>query len=143
VIETYKTRFEGEPAALRRIGMPGRASQVFKTIVDPAAVRHSGNLHAWVYRSGAAVDENGYPVGARHIFTKSTSFERIRINHYFARSEADLRAKYAIREAPGETLPASTEVQRMNAGIQDEAISSYVPRLREALRRRGAPVPSM
>jgi hypothetical protein len=142
VLENYTSRFVGEPAALRRMGIPGRANQVFKSIVDPAATTHCGNLHAPEYARGTAVDENGYPVSSKWIFTKSTSFERLRINHYFARSEADLRAKHATRGGVEGTLPRSGTLQRMNAGVHDETILAYLPRLREALRRRGVRAPS-
>jgi hypothetical protein len=138
VIENYTGRFEGEPAELRRMGMPARASQVFKSIVDPAAVLHCENLHAWQYARGAAVDEHGYPVSSKRIFTKSTSYERIRINHYFARSEADVRAKYAIRSGTGGAPPGAGELQDMHPGVRDETILVYLPQVREALRRRSA-----
>jgi hypothetical protein len=138
VLENFTTRIDGRYTALRRIGIR-RADEVFKSIVDPAAARRFVSAHACEYAHGTAVDENGYPVSSKWIFTKSTSFERIRINHYLARSEADLRAKHAHRAG---ALYPSGELQRVKAGVRDKTILAYLPRLREALRRRGARVPS-
>jgi glycosyl transferase family 92 len=142
VIENYTSRFDGDPAALLRMGLPRRADQMFKTILDPTVAIRCVNLHAWEYAEGTAVDENGYPVSSKWIFTKSTSAERLRVNHYFARSEEDVRAKHAIRVRAGEPLPPSDELQRMDAGMPDETILSYSAPLRDALRRRGSHVPS-
>jgi hypothetical protein len=143
VLENYTTRFDGTRADLTRMGMLGRANDTFKSIVDPAMATRCANLHAWEYARGTAVNENGYPISSRSIFTKSPSTERLRINHYFARSEADLRAKYARRLGylnrygpDADPLPPSTELHRSHAGATDDAILSYLPALREALRRR-------
>jgi hypothetical protein len=116
-----------------------RKGTVFKSIVDPAAVTRCLSSHACEYEQGTAVDENGYPVSSTWTMTKSRSFERLRINHYFARSEADLRAKHARRVADRgwRPLPASDELQKAHAaGVRDETILFYLPSLREALRRR-------
>jgi hypothetical protein len=119
----------------------------FKSIVDPLAVSRCISAHRFETKWGTTVDENGYPVawtGNRYWQahgTKSPSLERLRINHYFARSELDLRAKHARRAELGAVadLPGSDEIQREHAqGIQDEAILRYVPALREALERHAA-----
>jgi hypothetical protein len=80
------------------------------------------------------VDENGYPVFSNK--TTAPSVERLRINHYYARSEADLRARHARRTAErgAPPLPASDELQAAHtAAVRDEAILSYLPDLRAAL----------
>lgn len=141
VLENYHIRLDGKSAVLRRTGIVGRADQVFKSIVDPAAVTRSLGSHACEYRQGTAVDENGYPVSSRAIMTKSPSSARLRINHYFARSEADLRAKHERRTASRHQdvppLPSSDELhQAHTAGVRDETILAHLPALRAALRRR-------
>jgi hypothetical protein len=110
-------------------------------VIDPAAVTRCVGAHRFESRRGRTVDENGYPVYWNK--TKSPSFERLRINHYFARSEADLRTKHARRGsdrgADLRSLPPSEELQREHAsGVRDEAILRYLPPLRDALQRRAA-----
>jgi hypothetical protein len=115
-----------------------------KVIVDPIQVTRCVSAHEFAYANGLAVDENGYPVaGAR---TKSTSVARLRINHYFGRSEEDVRAKHtrrvADRGAGSRSLPSSQEIQRKHSsGPRDYVIQRYLPLLREALARRAGAVP--
>jgi hypothetical protein len=126
VLENYTTRF------------PETGPCFVKCIVYPAAVTRCLGAHRFECRRGRAVDENGYPVYWNK--TKSPSFERLRINHYFARSEADLRAKHARRASERlRALPSSDELQRQHAtGRRDETILRYLPALRAALGRRAA-----
>lgn len=129
VLENYTHRLDLDIA--RRI----------KSIVEPMAATRCINAHRFEYRRGTAVDENGYPVHA--IMSKSPTFERLRINHYFARSEEDLRAKHARRVADrasgSSPLPDSDSLQREHsAGVRDETIMRYLPDLREALGRRAS-----
>jgi hypothetical protein len=107
-----------------------------KCIVDPAAVARPG-IHMFQFRQGAAVDENGYPVFWNR--TAAQSVERLRINHYFARSEADLRARHARRSAERGVppLPSSEEIQRAHAvATHDDTILKYLPELKARLARR-------
>jgi hypothetical protein len=132
VLENYTTRLDRH--ATRRI----------KSIVDPAAVTRCLDAHKFEARRGMTVDENGYPIsweGNRYWrghMTKSPSLERLRINHYFARSEEDLRAKQARRAADWvpRPVPTSEEVQESHtAGVTDETILTYLAPLRAALRQ--------
>jgi hypothetical protein len=129
VLESYTTRIHED----RRCFV--------KCVVDPAAVTRCLGAHRFECRRGSTVDENGYPVYWNK--TKSPSFERLRINHYFAKSEADVRAKHArrgsVRGADLRALPSSEEFQREHtSGTRDETILRYLPQLRAALRRRAA-----
>jgi Glycosyltransferase family 92 len=131
VIENYTNVLEMEAG--------GRGALVVKSIVDPAAVKRCRGANAFEYRRGAAVDENGYP--AFSVKTKSRSVERLRINHYFARSEDDLRAKLARRTTPY-GYPEALRPEHAS-GVRDDAISGYLEPLREALARRAARGPSV
>jgi hypothetical protein len=116
--------------------------KVVKSIVDPCAVASCLSSHRFECRYGAAVDENGYPVLPHNSHTtQSPSFGRLRINHYFARSELDLKSKHNrritdrpwyARRRPGSDDDGSAPDEH------DQAILEYVPAVREALRRRVA-----
>jgi hypothetical protein len=112
-----------------------RMTRFVKSIVDPAAVTRCLSAHKCEFSQGTAVDENGYPFSPRWNMTKSASFERLRINHYFARSEEGLRTKEVRRGAD----PASEELRKTHAeGVRDETIVGHAPAVREALQRRAA-----
>ena len=122
VIENYRERLEPERPCF------------VKCVIDPAAVTRCLGAHKFEYRRGEAVDENGYPVYWNK--TAAPAVERLRINHYFAQSEADVRARHArrasLRGAPA--LPPSDELQERYGGVvRDEQILSYLPALRAAL----------
>jgi hypothetical protein len=128
VIESY----------VMRLQVP--AERTVKSVVDPYAVERCRNSHQFFYRRRAAVDEHGYPV--HNTATKSASFARLRVNHYYSKSEAELRAKHAARTADysreRRALPDSVELARHEAevGVRDEAILPYVEAVRDALARR-------
>ena len=139
VIESYTQRLATDGTI--------RPDHRIKNIVDPIAVTHCESPHKFAYAQGAAVDENGYPV--LKDMTKSRSIDRIRINHYFARSEREVRAKHPRRLTsftvdPGTApdrwrLESDVEdfVRRTSApGARDEAILRYAPAVREALAER-------
>jgi hypothetical protein len=119
------------------------SARLVKSIVDPARVTRCVSAHRFEYTHAAAVDENGYPVPVGK--SKSLSVERLRLNHYFARSEEDVRAKHVRRVADrgpdSRALPSSDAIQREHAsGATDEAAMRYLPALREALARRASTV---
>jgi hypothetical protein len=111
-----------------------------KSIVDPAVVERALNAHQFVYRRRSAVDENGYPVHGT--LTKSASYERLRANHYYFKSEEELRAKHARPTADylaeRKPLPDETGLARREAelGVRDITIHPYVERVRDALAKR-------
>jgi hypothetical protein len=114
-----------------------------KSIVDPKRTVGCGddpfpNPHSFVYRDGNAVDENRCLLEGP--WSDSVSFARLRINHYWTKSEAEARTKFEKGRADGggprewseftwfESLPQET----------DTAITAYVPALREAFVPRAA-----
>jgi Glycosyltransferase family 92 len=116
-----------------------RTGCLVKSIVDPLRVTRCTSAHRFEYTHATAVDENGSPVPWHR--SKSQSFERLRINHYAARSEEDLRVKYGRRAGLGSdsSPPAGWSdwlQQAHSAGTPDETILHYLPALREALERR-------
>jgi Glycosyltransferase family 92 len=112
-----------------------------KSIVDPSRTLRCLNAHHFAYREGAgsAVDENKRPIEGW--ITESTSFAKLRVNHYTTKSEADaerkmeLWSKHTTRPlAKEEWVRKATELNE----VLDETITYYVPALREALARRAA-----
>jgi hypothetical protein len=138
VIESYTQRLVNDGERL--------SDQRTKCILDPAAVIRCENPHVFEYVRGTVVDENGYPILADT--TKSRSIERLRINHYYARSEAEVRAKNQRRSTYLEVDPASPDRRDLHSdferalrwlsapGARDETILMYAPAVREALARR-------
>jgi hypothetical protein len=128
LIENYLMRLQGPSAT------------VVKSIVDPAAVSHCRNAHIFAYNRRTAVTENGYAVHSN--VTKSASFERLRLNHYYSKSEEELRAKHERRTADyaweRRPLPDSEELaaRESELSVRDEAILPYVEPLRAALAAR-------
>ena len=144
VIESYTTHLQ--------IG----SDCTVKSIVDPAAVDSARGSHLFNFHRRGAVDENGYPV---HIHaTKVPSFERLRINHYFWKSEEELlwKASHRAGEQEWKQIPERSHVLspsdrrqlsrsfdeltelEAEVGVLDEAILHYVEPLRAALRGRTA-----
>ena len=109
-----------------------------KSIVDPARTEaYCNNPHFFFYTDGTAVNENGVPVeGAK---SEHVSFERLRLNHYWTKSEEEALAKFGRSRADDGTVrepPDFSELDRNLNQKQDEAIKTYVPDLQKALEAR-------
>jgi hypothetical protein len=123
-------------------GLRHREGWSFKSIVDPARAEscaHGG--HYFVYRDGFAVDENHEPVTTRgHRANTEMSMSRLRVNHYWSKSDEELLRKFDKWDESGHSRPR--DVIRTNRRLlnlqEDTAITRYVPPLREALTRRQA-----
>ena len=115
----------------------GEGKLAIKSIVDPARTARCESVHHFAYRDGMAVNERGYPIRANR--TKSVSHSRLRINHYWARSEEQFRAKCAAPMPATGTFRPWYDMRRLSGGrLNDEsrAILEYAPALREALGER-------
>jgi hypothetical protein len=133
VIESYLTHLQ--------LG----SDRTLKSVVDPAAVESVRSAHLFNFLHRSAVDENGYPV--HHNRTKAPSFERLRINHYFWKSEEELlwKARHRSTEqgSPSnrrQKVPSFEEVSALEAerGVRDEAILHYAKPVRATLRAHSA-----
>jgi hypothetical protein len=132
----HRTRPQGLVIDGHRLRDPVDTGLV-KSIVDPLRTVSCESAHTFTYEHGLPVDENHWPVADAQ--TKSTSFERLRINHYASRSEEELREKagrgfgwthlkrWRLRDLRGEL-----EL------VEDDSITPWVPRLERALDRAGA-----
>jgi hypothetical protein len=121
VIESYTSR----TASPRRQGW-------FKSVIDPSRTFRAFGPHAFVYK-----DKPAFPGQVPQF----AMFDLLRINHYWTKSEAELREKFArLRADTGG--PALVPVERAlkmtsaEKSVRDEAILRYLPELREALAAR-------
>jgi hypothetical protein len=90
------------------------------------------NAHICAYDYRRAVDENQQPIF--HGRTQFPSVSRLRINHYYFKSEEEGRAKIARPMAIGGTRPYDfDELDRELNAETDETILQYLGKLREAL----------
>jgi Glycosyltransferase family 92 len=107
-----------------------------KSIVDPKRTTGCESVHQFTYSSGHAVDENGQPVeGAT---TDSPSYERLRINHYYTKSEREFAVKLqrptaGIAEVRGEVEERIKALDVFMNEELDQEITVYLPALRSAL----------
>lgn len=105
-----------------------------KNIVDPMRTVRCVNAHRFAYAYRTAVDENHQPIGQNPGRTQFTSVSRLRINHYYLKSEDEARAKLARPMAIGGLRPHEYETLRRELDEEsDETILRYLPELREAL----------
>ena len=120
----------------RRSYTPGAEAHM-KSVVDPARVVRCLNAHWFDYAdAGSAVDENEQPVAAVLPFTKSpASLALLRINHYVTKSEEEFRRKQAQWETAGRPLEPDPAWFETLDSESDEAITAYLPALRDALGR--------
>jgi hypothetical protein len=109
-----------------------------KSIVDPQRTRRPLTPHHFEYDSGVAVDADGRPVTGP--FNEALSFDKLRINHYTTKSEAEYRVKAQRPRADnGQLRPTRADLGQMHRGalnrVPDETILPYVEPLRRALER--------
>jgi hypothetical protein len=126
VIENYPERLDSPEPNL-----------AVKSIVDPSRVEYRRNAHCFAYKDGAlAVDEHGRPI--KDWFAQEHTYDTLRINHYFTKSEEEAMVKFSRPQAgTGELRPPQklAGLRRFNDrfGVHDDAILQYVPALKEAL----------
>jgi hypothetical protein len=136
VTANYLLRLE-EPGEHTEPGDPGRDRRV-KCIVAPTRVIRSVNPHYFEFDDGSPiVDENSQPIDGW--ITDSVSLERLRINHYWSKSGAEVRIKFAKPRAHTGRRAArhvpDFERHDLAGSIRDEVITAYLPALRRALQK--------
>jgi hypothetical protein len=121
-----------------------------KSVVDPRralrCVDGGRHPHAFDYRDGFAVDEHMRPIDREPLGeSEPHSVLRLRINHYFMKSEQEWRQKLQVpMPHTGEPRDFSArhfqEVDARCSAVTDETILAYVPALRRALAALPEPV---
>jgi len=109
-------------------------SGMMKTVVDPLRTVRCETAHSFAYEHGLAVDENKWPIAGEA--TKLRSMQRLRVNHYAARSIEEAREKQE-RSASWSHLARWRD--RAIAGTLDEqhddVLLRWAPAVRDALAR--------
>ena len=112
----------------------GEGKLAVKSIVDPTRTARCETVHHFSYTDGMAVNEHGYPIRAQ--FAKSVSHSLLRINHYWAKSEEQFRAKCAQPSPSNGDFRPFYDMRRLRGGRVNDlsyAILEYAPALREAV----------
>jgi hypothetical protein len=106
--------------------------------VDPTRAIRPLNPHVFAFTEGEAVDENEQPLDGT--FATSPSCAHLRVNHYYTKSDEELRLKSSrphaggwMREGPSFAGKGIRDDRRF--GVPDETIQRYLPALRAELER--------
>jgi hypothetical protein len=129
VIESYLQRRQPRPDE--------EASH--KSIVDPGTVRRCQSAHRFIYRDGLPVNEEHRPLDMdRYLDRSPVAWSRLRIHHYWTRSEEERRRKAELwaRAGSSRALPRAP-VPDASHPVTDDALVRFAPAVREALARRG------
>jgi hypothetical protein len=117
----------------------------YKSIVEPGHVTRCLTAHSFMYRDGVPVDEEMRPVDPlRYLTRKPPAWARLRIHHYFSRSEEERLRKAELWRDIGSAQSGLRPPRRQAARpgktgrtVRDETLCAYAPAVREALARRG------
>jgi len=120
----------------RRLGLERPRTRTVKSIIHPARAERIGrNAHYFRYHDWArAVDELGRFVRGER--SETVSVERLRINHYFTRSQEERMRKLAAPRVDNGQPKRPEGVEERDRRLNEESdrlIWHYLPALREAL----------
>lgn len=114
-------------------------SFVVKSFVQPSRTAQCGNPHTFRYLPGYyCVNEDHYPLSPSQQFTFATG-RKVRINHYFLRSQQDFEEKLQRGRADS-TDSSNAHAMIMfydgstRAWVEDREIQRFLPALEAALR---------
>jgi glycosyl transferase family 92 len=128
VIESY----------LERRALRTDEQAAYKSIVDPAQVNLCLSAHSFTYRAGLPVDEERRPLDPlRHVTRKPVVWSRLRVHHYFTRSEEERRRKAALWGEAGSMRRVPTTPVAERRYMPDDTLAAHARAVHEALARRG------
>jgi len=110
-----------------------------KSVVHPSGVVRFLSAHSFVHRDGQPVNEDRRRVDTRKRITHSpVAWSRLRVHHYWSRSEEERRRKAELWRAVGSIrgLP-NAPVAEQSHPVRDETLAAYAPAVRAALASRG------
>jgi hypothetical protein len=116
-----------------------------KSIVDPSRVQRCLGAHSFVYHDGLSVNEDRRPVDMGRSHSRSSvAWSRLRVHHYWSRSEEERRRKAERWEeidywrAPRRSARFLQRESIADAihPVTDDSLTGYAPAVREALARR-------
>jgi glycosyl transferase family 92 len=110
----------------------------YKSIGEPGRITRCLSAHSFVYRDGLPVDEDMRPVDPlKRMTRKPVAWSRLRVHHYFSRSEQERRRKAELWRDAGGARSVPTAPLDTRRSVTDETLAAYAPAVREALARRG------
>lgn len=129
VIENYVRRDNESRNLVKSIVDPTRTIGC----IDPHCFRYMQCIWPQIWAEVNAVDERHRELS--RAWTESTSTEKIRLNHYYFKSETEAREKFRQGKADGTGLRAAERLDYMTRSftVEDRDIQMYLPSLREAL----------
>jgi hypothetical protein len=120
----------------RRLGLDRPRSRVVKAIVHPARTERVGRIaHYFIYQDRAKAVDELYRRTPGDL-SESVSVDRLRINHYFTRSQEERMRKLAaprVDNGEPKTPEGVEERDRRLNEEPDRLVWHYLPALREAL----------
>jgi glycosyl transferase family 92 len=121
---------------LRRRSYPSGSEVEIKSIIDPTRAVSCFNAHRFIYKDGFAVDENEQPVVGPPYVKSIVSTSVLRINHYATKSEEEYGRKQDLWTTAGRAVayPPRAWFDSLQTEF-DDAVTRYVPPLRDALKR--------
>ncbi len=139
----HETRPEGLVLANfdSRLHLP-EPNRSVKSIVDPSRVKLRLNEHWFEFEGGApTVDEHHQPLET-WIRPGELTFDLLRINHYFSKSEQEAMAKFDRPQAGGGKLRPELKLRGLRKrnelhGRPDHVIQQYLPSLQKELESVG------
>jgi hypothetical protein len=106
-----------------------------KSIVDPQKAIRAIGPHSFEYTSGHAVDVAQEPLAGAE--SRSLHTAKLRINHYYTKSEEELLEKWSLPRADTGEPREPFDLDRLRyleqRYVRDETILRYVPALQAAL----------
>jgi glycosyl transferase family 92 len=129
VIESYVERIEPRPDE----------QAAYKSIVDPRRMARTLSAHSFRYTAGLPVDEERRPVDPlKRMTRKPVAWSRLRVHHYFTRSEEERRRKAAMWAGTGSTRRVPAAPLDLRRTVRDETLAAHAPAVREAVARAQA-----
>jgi hypothetical protein len=120
----------------RRLGLERPRTRAVKAIVHPARTERVGrSAHYFIYHDRAKAVDELHRRTPGHM-SESASVERLRINHYFTRSQEERMRKLAAPRVDNGEPKTSEGVDERDRRLNeepDDLIWHYLPALREAL----------
>jgi hypothetical protein len=127
VIESYLERIEPRPDD----------QAAYKSIVDPRRMARTLSAHSFRYTGGLPVDEERRPVDPlKRMTRKPVAWARLRVHHYFTRSEEERRRKASMWAGTGSMRRVPATPLALRRAVRDETLAAHAPAVREALARR-------
>jgi hypothetical protein len=115
---------------------PPEPNRSVKSIIDPSRVTRRVNEHWFEFANGQRpVDEHEQPL---ETWIRDLTFDVLRINHYFTKSEEEAILKFSRPQAGGGKLrgkirPEGLRKRNEEFGRPDDVILQYLPALEKSL----------